>query len=122
MWWTTGVGYDTTKVTDAPTSSKALWDPRYDGHISMLDDFQEAFALALIQLGYSANTTDTPQMDEALALLQQQKPLVRVYSTDTIGTMSSGDVWIGQIWGADTYADPARRTRTSSTTSPRKAA
>ena len=73
-------------------------------HISMLDDYQEVFAMALIQLGYSANTTDTAQMDEALALLQQQKPLVRVYSTDTIGTMSSGDVWIGQIWGADTYA------------------
>ncbi|MGZ9161331.1 MAG: ABC transporter substrate-binding protein, partial [Candidatus Limnocylindrales bacterium] len=104
MWWTTGVGYDTTKITDAPTSSKALWDPRYAKHISMLDDFQEAFAMALIQLGHSANTTDTAQMDEALALLQQQKPLVRVYSTDTIGTMSSGDVWIGQIWGADTYA------------------
>ncbi len=104
MWWTTGVGYDTTKVTDSPTSSKALWDARYAQHISMLDDFQEAFAMALIQLGHSANTTDTAQMDEALALLQQQKPLVRVYSTDTIGTLSSGDVWIGQIWGADTYA------------------
>lgn len=104
MWWTTGIGYDSTKVTDSPTSSKALWDPRYDGHISMLDDFQEVFALALIQLGHSANTTDTAQMDEALALLQQQKPLVRVYSTDTIGTMSSGDVWIGHIWGADTFA------------------
>jgi spermidine/putrescine transport system substrate-binding protein len=104
MWWTTGIGYDSTKVTDSPTSSTALWDPRYDGHISMLDDFQEVFALALIQLGYSANTTDTAQMDEALALLQQQKPLVRVYSTDTIGTMSSGDVWIGHIWGADTFA------------------
>ena len=70
----------------------------------MLDDWQEAFAMALIQLGYSANTTDTTQLDEALALLEQQKPLVRVYSTDTIGTLSSGDVWIGQVWGADTYA------------------
>jgi spermidine/putrescine transport system substrate-binding protein len=104
MWWTTGIGYDSTKVTDSPTSSTALWDPRYDGHISMLDDFQEVFELALIQLGFSANTTDTAQMDQALALLQQQKPLVRVYSTDTIGTMSSGDVWIGHIWGADTFA------------------
>ena len=85
MWWTTGIGYDSTKVTDSPTSSKALWDPRYDGHIAMLDDFQEVFALALIQLGYSANTTDTAQMDQALALLEQQKPLVRVYSTDTSG-------------------------------------
>ena len=104
MWWTTGVAYDTTRVTDSPTSSTALWDPRYAGHISMLDEWQECFALALIQLGYSANTTNTAEMDEALALLQEQKPLVRVYSTDTVGTMSSGDVWIGHIWGADLYA------------------
>ena len=103
MWWTTGVAYDTTRVTDSPTSSKALWDERYAQHISMLDDVQETFATALIQLGYSANTTNTAEMDEALALLQLQKPLVRVYSTDTITTMSSGDVWIGQIWGADLY-------------------
>ena len=70
VWWTTGVGYDTTKVTDSPTSSKALWDPRYKGHISMMDDYQEAFGATLIQLGYSANTTDTAQLDEALALLK----------------------------------------------------
>jgi spermidine/putrescine transport system substrate-binding protein len=103
VWWTTGVGYDTTKVTDSPTSSKALWDPRYKGHISMLDDYQEVFALALIQLGYSANTTDPAQLDEAFALLKQQKPLLRTYSTDTVGTMAGGDVWIGQIWGSDLY-------------------
>ena len=69
----------------------------------MLDDWQEVFALALIQLGLDANTTNTAEMDQALALLEQQKPLVRVYSTDTTTTMSSGDNWIGQIWGADIY-------------------
>ncbi len=37
-------------------------------------------------------------------LLQEQKPLVRTYSTDTIATMTSGDVWIGHIWGADRFA------------------
>ncbi len=103
MWWTTGVAYDTTKISDTLTSSKALWDERWAQHIAMLDDFQETFATALIQLGYSANTTNTAELDEALALLQSQKPLVRLYSTDTITTMSSGDVWIGQIWGADLY-------------------
>ena len=103
MWWTTGVAYDTSRIDETLTSSKALWDPRWSQHISMLDDFQEVFALALIQLGFSANTTDTGEMDQALALLQEQKPLVRVYSTDTVGTMSSGDVWIGHIWGADLY-------------------
>ncbi len=91
-------------ITEELTSSKALWDPRCAQHISMLDDFQEVFGLALIQLGYSANTPLTNELDEALALLKEQKPLVRTYSTDTIATMTSGDVWIGHIWGADRYA------------------
>lgn len=104
MWWTTGVGYDSARITDELTSSKALWDPRWAQHISMLDDFQEVFGLALIQLGYSANTTLNNELDEALALLKEQKPLVRTYSTDTIATMTSGDVWIGHIWGADRFA------------------
>jgi spermidine/putrescine transport system substrate-binding protein len=103
MWWTTGVGYDTTKVTDSPTSSTALWDERYSGHIAMMDDYQETFGLALAQLGYEVNTTDTSQLDEALELLRRQKPLLRTYSNDTVGTMVGGDVWIGMIWGSDLY-------------------
>jgi spermidine/putrescine transport system substrate-binding protein len=104
MWWTTGVGYDSARITEELSSSRALWDERWAQHISMLDDFQEVFGLALIQLGYSANTTLTNELDEALALLKQQKPLVRTYSTDTIATLTSGDVWIGHIWGADRFA------------------
>jgi spermidine/putrescine transport system substrate-binding protein len=104
MWWTTGVGYDPARIKEEPTSSKALWDERWKGHISMLDDWQEVFGLTLIQMGKSANSTDTADLDAALALLEQQKPLVRTYSTDTIGTMTSGDVWIGHIWGADRFA------------------
>ena len=61
------------------------------------------FALALIQLGHEANTKNTAELDEALALLERQKPLVRTYTTDTVTAMSSGDHWIGHIWGADLY-------------------
>lgn len=104
MWWTTGVGYDLDRIPEELASSTALWDPRWSQHISMLDDWQEVFGMTLIQLGHSANTDDTAQLDAALAKLEEQKPLVRVYSTDTIGTMTSGDVWIGHIWGADRYA------------------
>jgi spermidine/putrescine transport system substrate-binding protein len=104
MWWTTGVGYDPKRIKETPTSSKALWDARWKQHISMLDDWQEVFGLTLIQLGHSANSTNPAELDEALALLKEQKPLVRTYSTDTITTMTSGDVWIGHIWGADRFA------------------
>ncbi len=104
MWWTTGVGYDPKRIKETPTSSKALWDTRWKGHISMLDDWQEVFGLTLIQQGHSANSTNLAELDEALTLLKEQKPLVRTYSTDTITTMTSGDVWIGHIWGADRFA------------------
>jgi spermidine/putrescine-binding protein len=70
----------------------------------MLDDWQEVFGLTLIQMGKPANTDNTADLDAALALLEKQKPLVRTYSTDTIGTMTSGDIWIGHIWGADRFA------------------
>jgi spermidine/putrescine transport system substrate-binding protein len=103
VWWTTGVGYDTTKIPEPPTSSNALWDPQWSGHISMMDDYAETFGLTLIQLGFSANTENTSELDQALARLQEQKPLVRTYTNDTVTTMAAGDVWIGMIWGSDVY-------------------
>ena len=103
MWWTTGVAYDKKKVNGTPTSWEILWDPQYAGKLAMLDDYREVFAAALFRLGYDVNTTDDAQLDAALALLQEQKPLLRTYSTDDIGVLSSGDAWIMHAWGADVY-------------------
>ena len=103
MWWTTGVAYDTKKVANTLDSWDALWDAQYSGKMAMLDDYREVFSAALFKLGYDINTTDDGQLDEALALLQQQKPLLRTYSTDDIGVLSSGDAWIMHAWGADVY-------------------
>ncbi|MCJ7710767.1 MAG: extracellular solute-binding protein [Chloroflexi bacterium] len=103
MWWTTGVAYDTAKIKGELTSYKALWDEQWSGKMAMLDDMRETFAAALIILGYSANTTSDAELDEALALLQKQQPLLRTYTTDDIGVLSTGDVWLMQAWGADVY-------------------
>jgi spermidine/putrescine transport system substrate-binding protein len=103
MWWTTGVAYDTAKVKEQLTSWDALWDERWAGKMAMLDDMREVFAAALIKLGYSANTTSDAELDAALALLEQQKPLLRTYTTDDIGVLSTGDVWVMHAWGADVY-------------------
>jgi len=103
MWWTTGVAYDTSKIKEELTSWKALWDPRWKGHISVLDDYREAFGMALIRLGYSVNTTSDKELDAALALLEQQKPLVRTYTVDDIGELSSGDSWVVHAWGSDVH-------------------
>jgi spermidine/putrescine transport system substrate-binding protein len=101
MWWTTGFGYDTEQIAEELTAWEALWDERWKGKIAMLDDYRETFAVALIRLGHSINTTSDAELDEALALLQQQKPLLRKYTADDIGDLSSGDVWLCHAWGAD---------------------
>ncbi len=101
MWWTTGFGYDTERVADELTSWAALWDERWKGKMAMLDDYRETFAVALIRLGYSVNTTSDAELDEALALLQQQQPLLRKYTADDISDLASGNVWLSHAWGAD---------------------
>jgi spermidine/putrescine transport system substrate-binding protein len=103
MWWTTGVAYDTERITDTLTSWASLWDERFAQHIAMLDDYRETFATALFRLGLDPNTTNDADLDKALALLQEQKPLVRVYTTDDIGVLSNGDAWISHAWGSDVY-------------------
>ena len=103
MWWTTGVAHDKDRTKADLDSWDALWDPQWAGKMAMLDDYREAFSAALFKLGYDINTTDDAKLDEALALLQQQKPLLRTYTTDDIGVLSSGDVWVMHAWGADVY-------------------
>lgn len=103
MWWTTGIAYDTAKVSEKLTSWNALWDEKYSKHIAVLDDMREAFAAALFLLGKDPNTTDDAELDAALQLLQEQKPLVRIYTTDDIGVLSTGDAWVAHAWGSDVY-------------------
>ncbi len=103
VWWTTGIGYDTTRLEESPTSSNVLWDPRYENHISLMDDYAETMGLTLIQLGHSANTTDPAQLDQAIARLTEGKPLVRTWTNDTVAAMTGGDIWVGMIWGSDLY-------------------
>ena len=103
MWWTTGIAYDTAKVSEKLTSWNALWDEKYSKHIAVLDDMREAFGAALFLLGKDPNTTDDAELDAALQLLQEQKPLVRIYTTDDIGVLSTGDAWVAHAWGSDVY-------------------
>jgi spermidine/putrescine transport system substrate-binding protein len=109
MWWTTGYGYDTARISDELTSWAALFDAQWKGHLAMLDDYRETFAVALIRLGHSVNTTSDAELDAALAMLQEQKPLLRKYTADDIGDLSSGDVWLCHAWGADVASAATER-------------
>jgi spermidine/putrescine transport system substrate-binding protein len=104
LWGTTGVGFNTDKVTEEVDSWNILWDEKYKGRISMLDDMRGLANPALKLLGYSINTTDPEKIKEAKELLIKQKPLVKLYTSETyIEFLKSGDIWLSQGYSGDVF-------------------
>lgn len=101
VWGTAGIGYDSSKVSPAPTSWAALWDETYAGEINMLDDVRESMGAAFKRLGYSINTTDPAKIAEARGLLIQQKPIVASYRTETDDLMQAKQVVLTHAWSGD---------------------
>jgi spermidine/putrescine-binding protein len=102
-WWTTGYAWDPAKIKGDLGKWADLWNPALKGHLAMLDDLREVFATAAFQLGLSPNTTVDAELDQILAKLEEQKPLVRIWTSDDIGDFTSGQVWITHCWSGDWY-------------------
>lgn len=81
-WGTVGILYNKNLVDDPVDSWDILWDPKYSGQILMQDSIRDAFMVALERRGYSVNTTDPSELEEAAADLIEQKPLVQAYVID----------------------------------------
>jgi spermidine/putrescine transport system substrate-binding protein len=109
-WWTTGFAWDPKKITADLTSWAALWDPAHKNRMSMLQDLRECFAAGAFRLNLSPNTTDVGELDRILALLEEQKPLLRFYTQDDIADLVGGSVDLTQCWSGDwvqmTYDKP----------------
>lgn len=104
QWGTTGIGYNTTYVTEPVTRWSTLWDPRYRGRIDMLNERRDCIAVALLRLGYSINTTDARQLQAAQNLLIEQRPLLKHYTSDTyIDEMAADDAWLCEGWSGDVF-------------------
>ncbi len=100
LWGTVGIGYDSAVIDLPPASWNILWDARFSGKISMLNDQREVLGMALRSLGYSLNSRDPQRIEQAKQKLIQQKPLVKSYTSETFDHMlASGDVVLSHAWG-----------------------
>ena len=105
QWGTTGIGYLDGQV-DKPTSWSVFFEPDPNspayGRTTMLDDPREAFAAALIYLGYDINTTDEAQLQEAKDLLIKAKPALSGYDSDTFeDLLASEENLMAHGWNGD---------------------
>jgi spermidine/putrescine-binding protein len=100
LWGTVGIGYDSAIISTPPDSWAVLWDSRYAGKISMLNDQREVFGAVLRSMGASMNTKDPALIEVAKTRLLAQKPLVKAYASDHYDQLlASGDVVLAHGWG-----------------------
>ncbi|MDQ2695848.1 MAG: extracellular solute-binding protein [Pseudomonadota bacterium] len=105
LWGTTGIAVNADAVDPATVSAWAdLWDPRFAGRLLLLDDVREVFSMALKTLGYSANSTDAGQIEEAYEKLTQLLPNVRVFNADSPKALYlAEEVVAGMNWNGEAY-------------------
>lgn len=102
MWGTIGIVYNPDIVKKPVDSWNILWDKDYKGQIVMFDSIRDAMAISLKRLGYSINSTDSKQINEAAEALKEEKPLVQAYMVDEVkDAMISGEAAIAPVWSGD---------------------
>ncbi len=102
MWGTVGIVYNKTMVNEPVDSWDVLWDSKYQGQIFMYDSERDSIMVALKKLGYSMNTRDEKELEEAKQLLIEQAPLVLAYVGDEgKSKMVNGEAALMVAWAGD---------------------
>lgn len=104
LWGTVGILYNKKMVKGPIDSWGVLWDTRNQDDILMQKSVRDAFGVALKYLGYSLNTTDEAQLDEAKQKLLEQKHsgVVQAYVVDEVrDKMIAGEAAMGVIYSGE---------------------
>lgn len=99
---TVGILYNKTMVDEPIDSWGVLWDEKYADNILMQDSVRDAFMVSLKLKGYSMNSTDEAQLQEAKEALIEQKPLTQAYVVDQVrDKMIGNEAAIGVIYSGE---------------------
>lgn len=101
-WGTVGILYNKTMVDEPIDSWSAIFDEKYKNNILMINSVRDAMGIALKYLGYSLNSTNKDEIEEATKLLTRQKPLVQSYVVDQVrDKMIGNNAAIGIIYSGE---------------------
>lgn len=106
FWGSVGIVYDKNNVSqeDLKSEQYAIFkDPKYAGHVFMYDSERDAFMIAFKDLGYSMNTSDEGEIQEAYQWLVEMNQAVHPsYVTDeSIDGMVNGEKWLALMYSGD---------------------
>lgn len=102
MWGTVGIVYNRAMVDEPVDSWDILWNEKYKDQIFMYDSERDSIMVALKKLGYSMNTRDEAELEEAKQLLIDQNKLVLGYVGDEgKSRMVNGEAALMIAWAGD---------------------
>jgi spermidine/putrescine transport system substrate-binding protein len=105
FWGTVGIIYNTELIDEPIESWNVLWDEKYAGQFTMMDSQRDSIMVALKKLGYSMNTKNLDELEEAKQLLIEQKPMVLAYVGDNVKDMLiSGEAAMAVVWSGEASA------------------
>ncbi|MGL5652035.1 MAG: ABC transporter substrate-binding protein [Paraclostridium sp.] len=103
MFGTVGIIYNKDVVKEKVDSWDILWDEKYKDKVFMFDTYRDTMGAALKKLGYSLNSKNPKEIEEAKELLIKQRETVNpIYGVDNGTTMiPSGESDINMIWSGE---------------------
>ena len=103
MFGTVGLIYNKDVIKEDVDSWDILWNEKYKNKIFMFDTYRDTIGVALKKLGYSLNSENPKEIEEAKELLLKQRNLVDpIYGVDNGTTMiPAGESDINMIWSGE---------------------
>ncbi len=104
MWGTVGYLYNTTMVDRELTSWDDMFSEEFVGEVLMMNSVRDTLGVALKSLGYSMNSVERSELEEARDKLIEQKRsgVCAGYLVDEIkDKMVAGEAAIGLVWSGD---------------------
>lgn len=106
FWGTVGIVYDKTKVDIKDLEEEGFGiflDEKYKGDVYLYDSERDSFMMALKALGYSMNTTDDQEIQEAYEWLVQcvETMDTEIVTDEIIDNMAQGRKALGLIYSGD---------------------
>lgn len=108
QWGYTGLAVNTDVLgDDFPRSWSLIFGDeadQYSGQISVLNDAREALGAALIYLGYSLNSTDEDELNEAADLVANARDNILAFETDSADDfLINGETVIAHGYSGDMF-------------------
>ncbi|MEM8805199.1 MAG: extracellular solute-binding protein [Cyanobacteria bacterium P01_G01_bin.38] len=104
VWGTTGLIYNSEVLTTPPEDWDYLWENKeqLSRRITLLEDVRETLGAVLKSLGYSYNSTDPAELEEAYQRLVEIKPALASFkSFGWQDELLGGDVLVSMVYSVE---------------------